>query len=53
LADWDCPDQCQDDCTCPSAAIPTVSEWGVVILMLSLLVGIKLKFGRRPLQGLK
>ncbi len=27
--------------------IPTVSEWGLVVLMLSLLVGFKLKLGRR------
>ena len=27
--------------------MPAVSEWGMVILALSLLVGIKLKFGRR------
>ena len=42
-----CPGFCRPDCTCPSEAIPTVSEWGVVILVLSLLVGIKVKFGRR------
>ena len=30
-----------------------ISVAGVVILMLSLLVGIKLKFGRRPVQELK
>jgi hypothetical protein len=45
-----CPFGCQTDCTC-SAAIPTVSEWGMVVLVLSLLVGIKLKFGRRTELG--
>ncbi len=48
-----CPDLCQQDCTCSGEPIPTVSEWGMVILVLSLLVGIKLKFGRRPLRSLK
>jgi len=38
---------CQSDCTC-SAPIPTVSEWGLLILALSLLTGAKLRFGRRP-----
>jgi hypothetical protein len=38
---------CQVNCTCAGGEpIPTVSEWGLVILMLSLLVGIKLKFAR-------
>lgn len=43
-----CPGLCQTDCTCPGEPIPTVSEWGMVILMLALLVGIGLKCGRRP-----
>ncbi len=34
-------------------ADPTVSESGMVILVLSLLVGIKLKFGQSPLEELK
>jgi hypothetical protein len=37
---------CQSDCTC-GAPIPTVSEWGIVILTLSLLTGAKLRFGRK------
>lgn len=42
---------CQSDCTCV-LAIPTVSEWGLVILTLMLLVGSKLAFGlRRPLRA--
>lgn len=44
--DGACPGLCQADCTCSGEPIPTVSEWGMVILMLSLLVGFKLKFGR-------
>jgi hypothetical protein len=42
-----CSDFCQSNCTCSGEAVPTVSEWGMVVLVLSLLVGIKLKFGRR------
>ncbi|MFH1111364.1 MAG: hypothetical protein V1790_19525, partial [Planctomycetota bacterium] len=41
---------CQADCTC-SAPIPTVSEWGILILALSLLTGAKLRFGRRTAAG--
>jgi hypothetical protein len=36
------------DVTCSREAIPTVSEWGIVILALSLLTGAKLRFGHRP-----
>jgi len=43
-----CPGLCRPDCRCPTAPMPTVSEWGMVILTLSLLVGFKLKFGRHP-----
>lgn len=42
-----CPGQCRADCTCPKPPIPTVSEWGVVILSLLMLTGIAIKFGRR------
>ena len=52
MDDAACPGLCQANCTCSGEPIPTVSEWGMVILMLSLLVGIKLKFGRRSTQGL-
>jgi hypothetical protein len=31
-------------------AIPTVSEWGLIVLAVLLLVGLKVKFGRRPIQ---
>jgi hypothetical protein len=48
MDDAACPGLCQADCTCPSEPIPTVSEWGMVVLTLSLLVGFKLKFGRHP-----
>lgn len=41
-----CPGECQGDCTCP-APIPTVSEWGVVVMVLVLLVGGRVYFGRR------
>jgi len=33
--------------TCAPAAIPTVSEWGLAIMSLLLLVGLKMYFGRR------
>jgi len=32
---------------CTHVAIPTVSEWGIVVLTLLLLVGAKVYFGRR------
>jgi len=40
---------CRADCTCqplPPGPIPTVSEWGLLILALLLLTGAKLCFGR-------
>jgi hypothetical protein len=36
-----------DDIVCVHNAIPTVSEWGIVVLTLLLLVGAKVYFGRR------
>ncbi|MFQ5413378.1 MAG: IPTL-CTERM sorting domain-containing protein [Phycisphaerae bacterium] len=33
-----CPGQCQPDCTCPpDGAIPTVSEWGMIVMAILLL----------------
>jgi hypothetical protein len=32
---------------CPHTAIPTVSEWGLVVLTLLLLTGAKVLFARR------
>jgi hypothetical protein len=51
-ADGCCPnDNCfsdlDEDVDCPTSAIPTVSEWGLVVLTLLLLVGAKLYFGRQ------
>lgn len=50
--DLACPGLCQSNCTCPSvppqpSGIPTVSEWGVVIIALMLLIGSKVYFSRR------
>ncbi len=42
-----CPGQCREDCTCPPGAIPAVSQWGLVVLMLLMLSGAKIYFGRR------
>ena len=49
----DCVDQCpgvDDNLFAPGCvgAIPTISEWGVVILALLLLIGAKVHFGRKP-----
>jgi hypothetical protein len=49
----DCVDQCpgvDDDVFFPGCqgAIPTVSEWGMIVLALLLLVAGKVYFGRRP-----
>jgi hypothetical protein len=35
------------DVTCVHAPIPTVSEWGIAVLTLLLLIGAKVYFGRR------
>ena len=49
----DCVDQCPgvDDAVffpgC-QGAIPTVSEWGMIVLALVLLIGAKVYFGRKP-----
>jgi len=41
---------CLPDCTCdPGDEIPTVSEWGLLVMALLLLTGAKVYFRRRPL----
>jgi len=52
----DCVDVCpgvDDSVFAPGCvgAIPTVSEWGMVVLALLLLAGAKVYFGRRPVQA--
>ncbi|MBI4718414.1 MAG: IPTL-CTERM sorting domain-containing protein [Planctomycetes bacterium] len=52
----DCIDQCpgvDDDTFAPGCldAIPTVSEWGLVILALLLATAAKLYFGRQPIAA--
>jgi hypothetical protein len=54
VADCTCPKcewtklvSCANVTTCIHDAIPTVSEWGLVVLTLLLLVGAKVYFGRR------
>jgi len=49
VEDGCCPDGCtyDTDVDCPFVPIPTVSEWGVAILALLLLVAGKLYFSRR------
>lgn len=42
-----CPGLCQTDCTCPPAPVPTVSQWGLAALVLLLLIGGKVGFGRQ------
>jgi hypothetical protein len=44
--EWTKGKLCEDTCTLHDA-IPTVSEWGIVVLTLLLLVGAKVYFGRR------
>jgi hypothetical protein len=36
---------------CTHAAIPTVSQWGLVVLTLLLLIGAKVYFGRRQAEA--
>jgi hypothetical protein len=46
--EWTKGEACADiECTADFIAIPTVSEWGLVILTLLLLTGAKVYFGRR------
>ena len=55
-ADAACPDRCKRDCTCPpevpedGEGTPTVSEWGMVAIVLLLLTGITIKFSRREAE---
>jgi hypothetical protein len=44
---WTKGSTCAQITTCQHKAIPTVSEWGIVILTLLLLTGAKVYFGRR------
>ena len=45
--DQACPGECQGDCTCLTVVpVPTVSQWGLAIMMLLLVAGMKIKFGR-------
>ncbi len=39
-----CPGECQADCTCP---IPTVSEWGLIVMVLLALTAGTIVFARR------
>ncbi len=41
-----------DEVVCMHGAIPTVSEWGLVVLTLLLLTGAKVYFGRRQSEAL-
>jgi cysteine-rich repeat protein len=41
-------DGCNATCHSEEGAVPTVSGWGMIILGLLLLTGIKVGFGRRP-----
>ncbi|UCC30026.1 MAG: right-handed parallel beta-helix repeat-containing protein [Phycisphaerales bacterium] len=41
-------DGCDATCHIEPEVIPTVSEWGLIIMGLVLLAGLKIKFGRRP-----
>ncbi len=39
-----------DEISCDEITIPTVSQWGLIVLTVLLLSGIKVIFGRRPAQ---
>ena len=45
--EWTKGAACANITTCDHVAIPTVSQWGLVVLTLLLLVGAKVYFGRR------
>ncbi len=42
-----CPGDCLSDCTCGPAGIPTVSEWGLMVMTLLALTAGTIVFGRR------
>ena len=46
-----CGGACLPDCTCEPSAIPTMSEWGLAVMALLLLIGAKLYFGRREVAA--
>jgi cysteine-rich repeat protein len=46
-----CDGICLPDCTCEPSAIPTMSDWGLAVLALLLLIGAKLYFGRREVTA--
>jgi subtilisin-like proprotein convertase family protein len=46
-----CPGLCLPDCTCETGVIPTMSEWGLAVMALLLLIGAKLYFGRREVTA--
>ena len=45
-----CPGSCQQNCRCAAEGVPAVSGFGMLLLTLALLGGIKLKVGRRQLR---
>ena len=54
LTDCDDPD-CETDTACaspPPPSVPTISEWGMIVIALLLLTGIIIKFGRRRSAGM-
>ena len=43
-----CPGNCQPDCTCaPGTIIPTVSEWGLMVMTLLILTAGTIVIGRQ------
>lgn len=42
---WTSGEDCSDQ-ICPNLSVPAVSDWGMVIIILVLLTGIAIKFGR-------
>jgi hypothetical protein len=50
LCEW-FPDNSCDDIDCAREAIPTLSQWGVLVMTLLLLIGAKVYFGRRAVRA--
>ncbi len=42
---------CRDDCTCAPGLVPTMTEWGMVALLLVLLAGVTFKIRRLVIVG--
>ncbi len=50
--DAQCPGRCLPDCTCEVDIIPTVSEWGLIVMTLLAFTAGTVLYGRRRIGGI-